>query len=178
MLDGINTVSLTPLLTNPQQNPRVLLCFGFTPDFDYLAYEEKNDVVCISQLLDGPQNSLFPNTDEVVFLIRDVGAQVGDNLTASENIYVKNEGNTPLTVYFFAPETLDKRYNISFDETAVFIAPGAEKRIRASTTWVYDENPIVGREYGAIYAIPNGCDISRECADSAKVKFDLEFIFD
>lgn len=146
LLEGTNEYKMILTADHAGYAPRFKVCFGGT-------------VVCEQLRTEAVNNQLKVNLEAFSFNI--------ERGVTEKQLFLTNDGNTYITAFFYFPSGSD--YELSTDVETVTLSPGQEQIITLSTTGTKD----LGKVTGSIYALPDSCAPSGNCASTAKIKNEI-----
>ncbi len=166
---GTTNLNLATELKYIGDSPKLMFCFDTNPKFD----PESSKATCVKKAFTSPtmKTELRMSTLRYNFDTK----RNGETLTDTKYTDLKNTGSVPLTFYIVPEDYLEVKLTPTVDK--IFLNPGEEKEFGMTATFIDNGSYKEGTSKVHIYAIPNECSLSLDCASSAvyKTTFVLQF---
>ncbi|MGE0793597.1 MAG: hypothetical protein AB7V77_05465 [Candidatus Woesearchaeota archaeon] len=163
---GTNNLKLDLEIPYARETPKLTFCFSVDPKFDPLI---DKDILCIPKLYMPIKTGISSIISGVDFKFNSRYEDEGATLRQDKDITFTNTGNTPLTFYMYADDKINN-VDLTLSKTSIFLNPEESATFKVTGTFVNDETIQTGKSNIYIYAIPNKCDLSKECAEGSLVK--------
>ncbi|MCF7799184.1 hypothetical protein K9M74_04750 [Candidatus Woesearchaeota archaeon] len=173
---GKETITLIPIMQTPAETPRFDFCFGFAPNFDPFNDDADPEIACFTKRLEGATHNIGLTKTSFKFNFDDKNKQLGDNLTATQDVLLKNHGTAPMIFYIYTPTTTT--YSVRASQQEYFLKPGEEVSVTFTATWPLTTDPITARDSIIVYSVPHHCELSYTCADEARINEEIEIGFE